>query len=125
MVQAPLDSDKEGFIYALEVTGMSAIFIFYTTYIFPLPVGNQPGLIEVKVGRTNDVKRRLLEHRRRCPALNYKLLGYYPSTAPSPSSALVRYCDRLERLVHIELADFAANSYPAGRNACRGKCANC
>ena len=58
LFQAPLDSDKEGFIYALEVTGMSAIFIFYTTYIFPLPVGNQPGLIEVKVGRTNDVERR-------------------------------------------------------------------
>ena len=125
MVQAPLDSDDVGFIYALEVTGMSFVSVLFATYIATFPVGTRPDLIQVKVGRTNDVARRFREHRHRCPSLDYKLLGYYPPIAPPPSSPVVRYCDRLERLVHIELADLAANSYPAGRTATRNKCADC
>ena len=96
MGQAPLGSDGLGYIYALEVAGMLSFFVLQTTYNVPPPVGTRPDLIQVKVGRTNDVGRRFLEHRRNCPSLDYKLLGYYPPVAQSPSSPLVQYCDRLE-----------------------------
>lgn len=76
-----------------------------------------PDLIHIKVGRTNNLHRRLLEHRRYCPSLTHRLLGYYP--------VAVRYCDRLERLVHTELTDLAAHSYVTGRNQPNPCCPDC
>lgn len=85
----------------------------------------RPDLIHIKVGRSNDVARRLCEHRRRCPSFNQRLLGYYPQTHVASTTSTVAYCDRLERLVHIELADLAAQSYPAGRCTPRPSCVDC
>ncbi|KAI1789739.1 hypothetical protein LXA43DRAFT_867913, partial [Ganoderma leucocontextum] len=73
-------------------------------------------LVRIKLGRSNNVARRLSEHRRRCPSARHVLLG---------QTDLIPYCDRLERLIHVELADRAAQSYPAGRSAPRTRCADC
>ncbi|KAI1785496.1 hypothetical protein LXA43DRAFT_899781, partial [Ganoderma leucocontextum] len=98
-------SDRSGYIYALQLADRA-----------------RPELVHIKVGRTNDIARRLAQHRRRCPSFKPSLLGRYPwYTGPD----LIPYCDRVERLVHVELSELAAKSYPPGRNAPRARCADC
>lgn len=89
-----------------------------------------------KVGRTSTINRRLAEHNHRCRSLRPVLLGYCPTPSatiedepdaneasdsePAASLALstirpstkVPYASVLERLVHLELADVAANNHP-------------
>ncbi|KAI1783914.1 hypothetical protein LXA43DRAFT_902650 [Ganoderma leucocontextum] len=101
-------SDRPGYIYALELADPS-----------------HPALIRIKVGRSNNVQLRLSQHRRRCPTFNPKLLGCLPYDSPTLCARPVRFCDRLERLVHVELADLSAKSHPAGRNAPRMRCTDC
>ena len=90
-----------------------------------IPDNTRPDLIHIKVGRTNDVLSRLSQHRRNCPTFMPILLGFYPPAGSTRSADPPQYCDRLERLVHDELADLSANSYPTGRNAPRPACADC
>ncbi|KAI1783970.1 hypothetical protein LXA43DRAFT_901107 [Ganoderma leucocontextum] len=92
-------SDGPGYIYALRLIDNA-----------------HPDRVHIKLGRTNDIPRRLSEHRRRCPSSRHVLLGH---------TGLVPHCDRLERLIHIELADRAAQAYPAGRTAPRTRCTDC
>lgn len=118
MRKSAAKSDGPGFIYALKWIGESfSDFVpicFATTR--SLLDHSDPDLIRIKVGRSNDVARRLSEHRRRCPSARPILLG---------RSCLSPHCDRLERLIHVELADRAAQSYPAGRTAPLAKCKDC
>ena len=92
-----------------------------------LPVSDptRPDLVRIKVGRSKNVKIRLNQHRGRCPSLRYKLLGSYPSRSGSLNAVPAPKCDRVERLVHIELADLSSNSYPPGRSAPPFKCRDC
>ncbi|KAI1784428.1 hypothetical protein LXA43DRAFT_901664, partial [Ganoderma leucocontextum] len=99
MYKAMSDFDGLGYIYALELMDNA-----------------HPDLIRIKLGRTNDVARRFWEHRRRCPSSNQVLLGH---------TGLVPYCDRLECLIHVELTDRAAQSYPPARTAPRTRCTDC
>ncbi|KAI1785007.1 hypothetical protein LXA43DRAFT_900698, partial [Ganoderma leucocontextum] len=109
LMQRPVGgSDCPGYIYALELDACT-----------------RPDLIRIKVGRSNNVMLRLSQHRRRCPSLKHSLLGSFPSGPPSLCAVAVPYCDRLERLVHIELADLSAKSHPAGRTAPRTRCPDC
>lgn len=85
----------------------------------------RPDLVHIKVGRTNDVRRCLYEHCRRCPTSKYKLLGHYPQVISRTTPSSVPYCDRLERLVHVELTDISARSHPPSRTAHRGRCTDC
>ena len=88
------------------------------------PDASNPDLIRIKVGRSVDVRSRLRQHRKRCPTSKPKLLGQFPSTAP-PQTPRVRFYDRLERLIHIELAELSANSYPPARSAVNVPCVDC
>lgn len=79
-----------------------------------------PGTIRLKIGRTSNVHRRLNEWSKQC-SHDLTLIRYYPhvSSSPSPSPACtpgsdtsrngpgrrVPHAHRVERLVHIELAD--------------------
>jgi Meiotically up-regulated gene 113 len=82
-----------------------------------------PGTIRLKIGRTSNVHRRLNEWSKQC-SHNLTLIRYYPYTtlspSPSPSPSPARRPDsetsqgqgrrvphvhRVERLIHIELAD--------------------
>ncbi|OKL63930.1 hypothetical protein UA08_00283 [Talaromyces atroroseus] len=78
-----------------------------------------PGTIRLKIGRTSNVHRRLNEWSKQC-SHNLTLIRYYPYTASSPSPSPARrpgsetsqghgrrvpHVHRVERLIHIELAD--------------------
>lgn len=79
-----------------------------------------PGTIRLKIGRTSNVHRRLNEWSKQC-SHDLTLIRYYPytSSSPSPSPARTPHSDtshhghgrrvphvhRVERLIHIELAD--------------------
>lgn len=79
----------------------------------------EPGIIRLKIGRTSNVHRRLNEWSKQC-SHNLTLIRYYPYTNSSPSPSPARRPDsghsqghgrrvphvhRVERLIHIELAD--------------------
>ncbi|CRG87232.1 hypothetical protein PISL3812_04249 [Talaromyces islandicus] len=81
--------------------------------------GNGPGTIRLKIGRTTNVHRRLNEWSKQC-SHDLTLVRYYPYTASSPSPSPARtpsssasrehgrrvpHVHRVERLIHIELAD--------------------
>ena len=105
-----------------------------------------PGILCIKVGRTNDMARRWGEHRRRCPLLQPKLLGYFPSNGETPSDLdagvvnpggkRTRNSHLLERVVHKELADTAIHApylssngntggLGLGATQTRGSCPSC
>lgn len=81
--------------------------------------GNRPGTIRLKIGRTSNVHRRLNQWSKQC-SHDLTLVRYYPYTASSPSPSPARtpgssvsrengrrvpHVHRVERLIHIELAD--------------------
>lgn len=91
----------------------------------------QPGTIRLKIGRTSNVHRRLNEWSKQC-SHNLTLIRYYPYTNSSPSPSPARRPDsrhsqghgrrvphvhRVERLIHIELADQRVKG--------EGPCAQC
>ncbi|OCB89665.1 hypothetical protein A7U60_g3142 [Sanghuangporus baumii] len=98
--EAPSDNDEPGFVYAFQVRDKDRF--------------------TVKVGRTNvDLNKRLDQWKKECPAMEQKLLGWWPGNImiknfrktpiysriePEPKGVYTR---KLERLVHVELADLA------------------
>ncbi|KAL5337168.1 meiotically up-regulated gene 113-domain-containing protein [Aspergillus crustosus] len=96
--------------------------------------GLGPGTVRLKIGRTSNVHRRLNEWTRQC-SNHLTLIRYYPytsSSSPSSSSSMssapsrprsgkggtepgkkVPHVHRVERLIHIELADFRARDLGA------------
>ncbi|KAG7086548.1 hypothetical protein E1B28_002497 [Marasmius oreades] len=102
-------SDIEGYIYTFEIR-------------YP----NPQNTIKLKVGRTNNVVKRLNQWGKQCGSKEQVLRGWYPGTVDPDSDdddtagqSLMRgrvraggkgiWCHRLERLVHLELADLAVN----------------
>ncbi|KAF9534087.1 hypothetical protein CPB83DRAFT_744399, partial [Crepidotus variabilis] len=89
-------------------------------YIYVLELGpNDKDFVRFKAGRSNNVGRRFLEWRHQCPSTTPTLKGFSPGDLseegfssltglemPVPPGPL---CHRLERLIHIELADLATN----------------
>ncbi|KAI9040644.1 uncharacterized protein KD926_007860 [Aspergillus affinis] len=104
------------------------------------PTETSPGTLRLKIGRANNVQRRLNEWSRQC-SHELTLIRYYPYTpstpspSPSPSPARhgaagrhaspgglqagrkVPHVHRVERLIHLELADVKARDL--------GKCPDC
>ncbi|PYH88186.1 DUF1766-domain-containing protein [Aspergillus ellipticus CBS 707.79] len=102
------------------------------------PSGTSPGTLRLKIGRTNNVQRRLNEWTRQC-SHNLTLIRYYPytpsSATPSPQPSPARHgtpshdnsplapgrkmphVHRVERLIHLELADVRIRDL--------GKCPDC
>ncbi|KAH8433134.1 uncharacterized protein LDX57_010768 [Aspergillus melleus] len=102
------------------------------------PTDTSPGTLRLKIGRANNVQRRLNEWSRQC-SHELTLIRYYPYTpstpSPSPSPARhgaggrhaspgglqagrkVPHVHRVERLIHLELADIKARDL--------GKCPDC
>ncbi|KAK7049375.1 hypothetical protein VNI00_005976 [Paramarasmius palmivorus] len=108
MEKARSSSDVEGYIYTFEIRDP-----------------NEPKTIKLKVGRTVNVVKRLNQWGKQCGSKEQVLRGWYPGTVdpddddddagPSLMKGRVRaggkgvWCHRLERLVHLELADLAVN----------------
>ncbi|KAI6022285.1 hypothetical protein BKA83DRAFT_4054608, partial [Pisolithus microcarpus] len=105
MARALSKSDRPGYIYALEIRDPSTAH-----------------LIQLKVGRTVNLKRRLDQWDKQCGVRQQVLRGWWPGTIEPDSDSdtngsLLRtqlkagdpgpLCHRLERLIHIELADLS------------------
>lgn len=69
-----------------------------------------PTTVLLKIGRAANVQRRMNQWTRQC-GYNVSLIRYYPyrpSSAPTPTSldsGQVRYAHKVERLIHLELAE--------------------
>lgn len=77
--------------------------------------------ILLKIGRANNVQRRLNEWQRQC-GYNISLIRYYPYVSSSSTSDVMRkmpHSHKVERLIHIELQGRGL------RVMDRGKCASC
>lgn len=103
-------SDIEGYIYTFEIRDTTP-----------------QKTIKLKVGRTNNVVKRLNQWGKQCGSKEQVLRGWYPGSVDPDSDddddtggqSLMRgrvraggkgvWCHRLERLVHLELADLAVN----------------
>jgi hypothetical protein len=102
-------ADKPGYIYTFQIIDPST-----------------PSLVHLKVGRTSNVSRRINQWGKQCGSREQILRGFWPGTVDQDVDAdadgvdLVKgriragaagpYVARLERLVHLELADLVANS---------------
>lgn len=92
------------------------------------PTPNNPGTVKLKIGRTNNITRRLNEWTRQC-SNHLTLIRYYPYTPSSrrgngqgvgkglEPGKKVPHVHRVERLIHIELADIRARDL--------GQCPEC
>ncbi|KAI6036927.1 hypothetical protein PISMIDRAFT_685748 [Pisolithus microcarpus 441] len=105
MARAPSRSDRPGYIYTFEIRDPSTAH-----------------LIRLKVGRTVNLKKRLDQWDKQCGSREQVLRGWWPGTVEpdadnGTNGSLLRaqlkagdpgpLCHRLERLVHIELADLS------------------
>ncbi|KAI1796703.1 hypothetical protein LXA43DRAFT_879118 [Ganoderma leucocontextum] len=103
----PRNGDTAGYIYGLQIEDPA-----------------NPEVVHIKVGRTNALNRRMAEHLHNCPSGRPILLGYYPRQRGADQAELslarirpgmkVPFAGMLEDLVHLELADMAANALPSG-----------
>ena len=75
------------------------------------PTGKTAASVRLKIGRTNNVHRRINEWTKQC-SHDLTLLRYYPYTHSSPDAppwagegVTAPYIHRVERLIHLELGD--------------------
>ncbi|VDC07825.1 unnamed protein product [Peniophora sp. CBMAI 1063] len=101
MQKARSDSDVDGYIYTFEILDPST-----------------PSIVHLKVGRATNLNRRMDQWSKQCGSHEQVLRGHWPGGMTPDQASLVRglivagdkgkWCHRLERLVHLELADLAA-----------------
>ncbi|GJJ12248.1 hypothetical protein Clacol_006489 [Clathrus columnatus] len=97
------NKDEDGYIYAYEIRD-----------------DRTPNQVHLKVGRSVTLVRRLDQWSKQCTSKEVVLRGWWPGTVESESSddtSLLKgkikagekgpFCHRLERLIHIELADLS------------------
>lgn len=106
MAKAPSTADVPGYIYAFEVLDLS---------------GDKRHLIQLKVGRAVNLQKRLDQWNKQCASKDHIPRGWWPDTLDSDpeiaNGGLLRdhiitgepgpLCHRVERLVHLELADLS------------------
>ena len=88
-------------------------------YAHPALDQSTPGQVHLKVGRTVNLVKRMDQWSKQCESKEQVLRGYWPGNGSADSSDLMKgrmkigdpgpYCYRLERLVHLELADLVQN----------------
>ncbi|OJT10886.1 hypothetical protein TRAPUB_12602 [Trametes pubescens] len=126
-------ADEDGYIYAYEIDDDS-----------------NPDVVHIKVGRAVKLTKRLAEWDKQCQSKQTHLRGFWPMSKDAADNGMMRgrvqvgdpgpYCHRVERLVHLELADIALNApyldpkFPNikadmgngnGRTPVRGPCPDC
>ncbi|KAL5528975.1 hypothetical protein ACEPAG_4949 [Sanghuangporus baumii] len=106
MTKPVSESDEYGYVYAYLIEDE-----------------DMPFILRIKIGRTVDVQARLNTWKRVCGKTNLKLVGWYPGNIEDENLGANlsrknhfkpgergKYCHRLERLVHIELADLVMHT---------------
>jgi hypothetical protein len=90
------------------------------THVSVGPNGPDPDKIRIKIGSSTDVIKRLAEWRKQCYSVVQVPLGHWPAGLDaegchSEAAKLMDpgrkgpFCRRVERLVHLELADLVVN----------------
>ena len=77
-------------------------------------------MVHIKVGRAVKLTKRLAEWDKQCQSKQTHLRGFWPITADAEAGNLARgrvqvgdpgpWCHKVEKLVHLELADLALNA---------------
>ncbi|TDL27628.1 hypothetical protein BD410DRAFT_782758 [Rickenella mellea] len=103
MGKARSDADEDGYIYAFEILDPS-----------------RPDFFDIKVGRTNNLTKRIDRWGKQCGSKETILRGYWPVREGEQMSSLMKglikpgppgpNCHRLERLIHLELADLVLHT---------------
>ena len=151
MQKARAPSDSEGYIYVFEILGMPSSFRLLPlteSAMWPPIDPTDKKFIHLKVGRATNLNRRMDQWGKQCGSKEQILRGFWPGGMDKdgvPMKGLVLagpkgpWCHRLERLVHIELADLVTSTpyledgYPnviASKEVRKGgkkdvKCADC
>ncbi|KAI0350219.1 hypothetical protein OH77DRAFT_1413411 [Trametes cingulata] len=89
-------------------------------YAFQIDDDANPHLFHIKVGRAVKLTKRLAEWDKQCQSKQTHLRGFWPMSKDAAANGMMRgrvqvgepgpYCHRVERLVHLELADLALNA---------------
>jgi Meiotically up-regulated gene 113 len=126
MQKARAASDVEGYIYTFEILGMGP----FLTAESPSPACSSnlcssrvdptdKKIIHLKVGRATNLNRRMDQWGKQCGSKEQILRGFWPGGMDKsgvPMKGLVHagpkgpWCHRVERLVHIELADLVEHA---------------
>lgn len=122
MTRPTSGSDEDGYIYTFEIIGK----VHHVQR--PLPslmfrdVDNPKNkeFIQLKVGRATHLNKRISEWSRQCSSKEQILRGWWPGNIEDPKKRVMtgtvepgdrgKFCHRLERLIHLELADVAQNA---------------
>ena len=129
MEAPPSKSDRPGYIYAFYLQGIFnfVCWLFPTNY-WELEQENREKRTDnetvfFKVGRAVNIPKRIDDWAKQCPSKTQILRGYWPfqteESADGSTDSLLKGClmpkdmgplhHRVERLVHIELADLVMN----------------
>ncbi|KAI0373289.1 hypothetical protein BV20DRAFT_938016 [Pilatotrama ljubarskyi] len=97
-------ADEPGYIYAFQIDADDA----------------NPRVVHIKVGRAVKLTKRLAEWDKQCQSKQTHLRGFWPMSKDAAANGMMRgrvqvgdsgpYCHRVERLVHLELADLTLNA---------------
>jgi len=124
MEKAKSRSDESGYIYTFEIRGrplLSQNFMMSLSDLRATADKETPSKIKLKVGRTVNLVKRIDQWEKQCGSKEQVLRGWYPETGEGDDDADGRSlmkgrvkggkkgpcCHRLERLIHLELADLA------------------
>lgn len=128
MERATSKGEEPGYIYTFQIEGLN--FTNSTFSIAELTIhidSSTPGVAHLKVGRTVNLTQRIHQWARQCGSRPQTLRGYWPGTvqAAGPdeddevttllrghvdAKAAGKGSHRLERLIHLELADLVDNA---------------
>lgn len=114
-------ADVPGYIYTFEIRGALAVTPL------PLFISNLPSAdpsdsshIQLKVGRAVKLTKRIDEWSKQCGSKEQVLRGFWPGGVEPDDGSLMKgrvragekglWCHRVERLVHLELADLSVNA---------------
>lgn len=110
------NADEDGYIYCFEIISECLVLCLYVLTI-PFPDDSTPGYVHFKVGRSNNIIKRLDTWGKQCSSKAQIPRGRWPA---APDGSLLKgkmdagekgpYCHRLEKLIHLELADLAKNT---------------
>ncbi|KAJ7739647.1 hypothetical protein DFH07DRAFT_905551 [Mycena maculata] len=123
MEKARSPKDTEGYIYTFEIRGAFDRLHVKPPHDIPSHLDPDSPQIQLKTGRTTHLARRLDQWTKQCSSKEHVLRGWFPGGVDPdtglPATSLMKgrvaeaghkgpSCHRLERLIHLELADLVA-----------------
>jgi hypothetical protein len=112
------EKDVDGYIYCFEILSESLSDFLISAVDSPSTDDTTPKHVHLKVGRTNNLPKRITEWSKQCGTHEQTFRGSWPELPASQSflpgklraGAKGPNSHRLERLIHLELADLVTNT---------------